>query len=91
MSPEREIGRALPPIPVSNTVALVLLVLVELAAVVAVVAVWREKGRSRATKLLWTLITLVPVFGLVAFLVWRDPPPPNDPTDRPPRQYWDSE
>jgi hypothetical protein len=66
-------------------VALALLAVFELLAVFAVVAIWRERGRSRGTRLVWTAITLVPLVGLVAFLVWRDPPPPNDPTDRPSR------
>jgi hypothetical protein len=87
MSPAREIGRVPELIPVSSTVVLVLLVIAELAAVAAVVAIWRERGRSWAAKLLWTFVTLVPVVGLVAFFVWRDPPPPNDPIDRPPKRY----
>ncbi len=27
-------------------------------------------------------VMLVPAVGLIAFLVWGDPPPPNGPTDR---------
>jgi hypothetical protein len=67
-------------------VDLTLLTALELLAVFAVVALWRERGRTWTARLIWTAVTLVPVVGLVAFVVWRDPPPPNDPTDRaPPR------
>jgi hypothetical protein len=90
MAPEQEIGRAPVPIPLSSAVALALLVIAELGAVVAVVAIWRERHGSRWAKVLWTLITLLPLLGLVAFLVWRDPPPPNGPTDRQPGRDWGS-
>jgi hypothetical protein len=86
---EREIGRAPIPIEAPDAVVLALLGVLELIAVIAVVAIWREKGRPWTTRLMWSAITLVPVVGLLAFLVWGDPPPPNDPTDRPPRRYWD--
>ena len=86
----REIGRAPEPIPASNEVALVVLAVLEFVAVAAVVGIWREKMRSRVAKVIWTLITLVPVVGLLAYAVWRDPPPPNDPTDRPPERGWDT-
>jgi hypothetical protein len=90
LGPESEIGRAPTPLPLSgSTVLLVLLVVAELVAAVAVVAIWREKGGSRAAKTVWSIVTLVPLFGLLAFLVWRDPPPPNDPMDRPPKHDWD--
>lgn len=84
----REIGRPPDPIPASNEVALVVLALLELVAVFAVVGIWREKRRAPMAKLIWTLITLVPVVGLLAYALWRDPPPPSGPTDRPPRRDW---
>jgi hypothetical protein len=56
--------------------------------VILVVRLWRARGRI-LVKLLWTVVTLVPVLGIVAHLVWRDPPPPTDPTDRPPGGGWD--
>lgn len=87
----RDIGRAREPIPASNEVALLVLLVLELVAIWVVVGIWREKGRSRAARLAWTVITPVPVLGLVAYTVWRDPPPPNGPTDRPPGGSWDAE
>jgi bacteriorhodopsin len=68
--------------------ALVLLGVLELFAVVAVLRIWRERGRSTGHRLAWTLVTLIPVFGLIAFAVLRDPPPPNGPTDRPAKRAW---
>jgi hypothetical protein len=79
----RELGRPPPPIRVSDAVAIALLVVLELVALWFVVRIWRERGRSLVTRLLWTAVTLVPVLGLVAYAAWRDPPPPNGPTDRP--------
>jgi hypothetical protein len=84
--PEKEIGRVPTLVHIPDAVALTLLAALELLAVLAVLALWRERGRTGTARLIWTAVTLVPVVGLVAFLVWRDPPPPNDPTDRaPPR------
>jgi hypothetical protein len=85
----REIGRAPVPISLSNEAALVLLIALELVAILAVVRIWREHGRSLAAQLAWSVITLVPVIGLIAYAVLRDPPPPNGPTDRPPKRSWD--
>jgi hypothetical protein len=87
----REIGRAPEPIPASNEAAFVVLVALELVAIWTVVRIWREKGRPRLARLAWTVITLVPVFGLIAYAVWCDPPPPNGPTDRPSGRSWDTE
>jgi hypothetical protein len=80
----REIDHSLPPpIPISDGVAVAILAVLELVAIWCVVRVWREPARPVATRLFWTLVTLVPIVGLVAFAVWRDPPPPpRDPTDR---------
>lgn len=86
----REIGRAPDPIHASDTVMLAVLVGLELVAVWLVVRIWREHGRSIAGRLFWSLVTLVPVVGLVAWAVWRDPPPPNGPTDRSPPGEWDT-
>jgi hypothetical protein len=72
---------------VSDTI-IVLAVLFEVASIAAVVSLWRGPGRI-AAKLLWTLVTLVPFFGIVAYAVWHDPPPPSDPIDRPPGRDWD--
>lgn len=85
----REIGRAPTPIEVSDAVALALLVAAELGAMWLVVGIWRERGCSVAARIFWTAVTLVPILGLIAYAAWRDPPPPNDPTDRPRRHSWD--
>jgi hypothetical protein len=81
---DREINRRLPPpIPISDGVAIVILGVLELVAIWCVIRIWRETRRSVAARLFWTVVTLVPLIGLVAFAVWRDPPPPpRDPTDR---------
>jgi hypothetical protein len=43
----------------------------------------RQNRRPVVLRLFWTVVTLVPIFGLIAYTVWRDPPPPpRDPTDR---------
>lgn len=89
MAGAREIGSAPEPISLSNEAALVLLIALELVAVLAVVRIWRGQGRSRAARLAWSVITLVPVVGLIAYAVLCDPPPPNGPTDRPPKRSWD--
>jgi uncharacterized membrane protein YhaH (DUF805 family) len=86
----RGIGRSPDPIPVSDAVALVLLVALELVALWLVVRMWREHGRSVGAKVLWSVVTLVPVLGLVAWAAWHDRPPPNGPTDRPARRDWDA-
>jgi hypothetical protein len=80
----RELNKKLPPpIPISDTVAVAVLALLELVAVWCVIRFWRERGRPVASRLFWTAVTLVPVLGLIAYAVWRDPPPPpKDPTDR---------
>jgi hypothetical protein len=79
-----ELDRRLPsPIPISDAVALAIVAVLELVAVWCVVRVWCEPGRSVAARLFWTVVTLVPVLGLIAYAAWRDPPPPpGDPTDR---------
>jgi len=60
----------------------------ELAALVLDVGLWR--GREHViSKVLWTAVLLVPFFGILAYVVWHDPPPPSDPTDRPPGGDWD--
>lgn len=84
----REISRAPTPIRVSEGVAVALLLVLEGVAVWAVARIWRERG-SLAARIIWTVVTLVPVLGLIAHAVWRDPPPPNGPTDRPPGTSWD--
>jgi hypothetical protein len=84
-----EIGGAPSPIHASDAVALVLLGVLELVAVWLVVRIWREHGRSVVAKVAWSLVTLVPVAGLVAWAAWRDPPPPNGPTDQAPPGGWD--
>lgn len=89
LSASREIGRAPVPISLSNEAALVLLVAVELVAILAVVRIWRQQGRSRASRLAWSLITLIPLVGIIAYAVLYDPPPPHGPTDRPPKKSWD--
>ncbi len=88
----REIGRGPgKPIPVSDAVAIALLVGLEAVAVWLVFKIWRERERSFAAKVFWTGVTLIPVVGLIAYAVWRDPPPPpRDPTDRR-RERWDWE
>ncbi len=87
--PHRYIASSPTPISLSDAAAFVLLGALELVAVVAAVRIWREKGRSRTSRLAWILLTLVPVVGLIAYAVLHDPPPPNGPTDRPPRRGWD--
>jgi hypothetical protein len=79
-----ELDRRLPsPIPISDTVAIAILAVLELAAVWCVVRIWREPNRPVAACLFWTVVTVVPVLGLIAYAAWRDPsPPPRDPTDR---------
>lgn len=89
MAGAREIGRAPAPVSLSNGAALVLLIALELVAILAAVRIWQAKGRSRAARLAWSVITLVPVVGLIAYAVLYDPPPPNGPTDRPPKRSWD--
>ena len=79
------------PIPVSDAVAVALLVGLEAVAVWLVFRIWRDRERAFAAKVFWTAVTLVPVVGLIAYAVWRDPPPPpRDPTDRR-RERWDWE
>jgi hypothetical protein len=80
----REIGRGPgTPIPVSDAVALALLAGLEGLAIVLVWRIWRERGSPVALRIFWTVVTLVPVLGLIAHAAWRDPPPPPaDPTDR---------
>jgi hypothetical protein len=85
----RYIGSAPFPVSLSDGAALVLLGALELVAIVAATRIWREKGRSRTTRIAWMLVTLVPVVGLVLYAVLHDPPPPNGPTDRPPKRNWD--
>jgi hypothetical protein len=84
----RWISRAPDPIPVADRVALALIAAVEVASAVLIVRMWRERG-GVLEKLLWTVVTLVPVLGIIAHLVWRDPPPPRGPTDRAPPRDWD--
>jgi hypothetical protein len=67
---------------------LIIGVIAELASVGAIVHAWRHPGRF-PVKLFWTMIVLIPFLGILAFAVWRDPPPPSDPTDRPPARDWD--
>jgi hypothetical protein len=81
-----QIGGAPNPIHAPDVLVVALLAGLELLAILLVVSLWRERGRSRASRLFWTAMTLVPVIGLIAWVVWRDPPPPNDPTDRPPER-----
>jgi hypothetical protein len=83
-NPNHELTRRPPPpIPIPDAVALGVLTVLELVAVWCVIKVWRERGRSVPSRLFWTAVTLVPVLGLIAYTVWRDPPPPpKDPTDR---------
>lgn len=83
----RYINGAPIPVSLSDAAALTLLAALELVAVVAAVRIWREKGRSRAARLGWILLILVPVVGLLAYALLHDPPPPNDPIDRPPGRY----
>lgn len=84
----REIGRGPgTPIPVSDAVAHALLAALEVLALVLVSRIWRERGSSVARRVFWTVVTLVPVLGLLAYALWRDPPPPNDPTDRQPERW----
>jgi hypothetical protein len=60
----------------------------EVAAVALAVGLWR--GREHlVSKLVWTVVLLVPFFGVVAYAVWHDPPPPSDLIDRPPDGGWD--
>lgn len=60
----------------------------EVVAIALVVSLWRGR-EGVASKLLWTAVLMVPFFGVVAFSVWHDPPPPSDPIDRPPGGDWD--
>lgn len=85
----RYIGREPLPVSLSDSAALLLLAALEIVAVLAAVRIWRETGRSRAARLAWMAITLVPVLGLIAYALLHDPPPPNGPTDRPPKRSWD--
>lgn len=80
----REINRSPPPpIPISDAAAITILAALELVALWCVVRIWRERSRSVAARLFWSAVALVPVLGLIAYVVWRDPPPPpRDPTDR---------
>jgi hypothetical protein len=55
----------------------------EVGALALAVGLWR--GRERVIlKVLWTVVLLVPLFGIIAYAVLHDPPPPSGPTDRPP-------
>jgi formate-dependent nitrite reductase membrane component NrfD len=85
----RYIASSPPPVSLSDAAAFVLLGALELVAIVAAVRIWRQKGRSRLARLAWILLTLIPVIGLVLYAVLHDPPPPNGPTDRPPKRSWD--
>jgi hypothetical protein len=67
---------------------LIIGVIAELASAGAAVHVWRRPGHV-AFKVFWTMVVLIPFVGIVAFAVWHDPPPPSDPTDRPPTREWD--
>ncbi len=64
------------------------IVALEIVAVVFAVGLWRGPGRI-VSKVLWTGVLVVPVFGLIAFAVWHDTPPPSDPTDRTRGGDWD--
>jgi uncharacterized protein with PQ loop repeat len=46
---------------------IILATLLELAALVAVVRVWRHKQRSWIGKLFWSVLLLIPFFGLLFF------------------------
>lgn len=79
-----ELDRSLPnPIPVTDGIGIAILTMLELIAVWWVVQVWRERGESLVSRIFWTVVTLVPLLGLLAHAVWRNPPgPPSDSTDR---------
>jgi hypothetical protein len=74
--------------PLVDKAIIVVGALVEVGSIAAVVSLWRGPGRV-LPKLLWTLVTLVAFFGILAYAVWHDPPPPSDPIDRPPERDWD--
>jgi len=60
----------------------------EVVSVVCLAALWCGHD-SPVAKLLWTALVVVPFFGPLAYAVWHDPPPPSDPTDRPPEVPWE--
>jgi len=55
----------------------------EIAALALVVGLWRGR-ESPWRQVLWTAVLLVPFFGLIAYAVLHDTPPPSDPADRAP-------
>jgi hypothetical protein len=63
--------------------------LLELGALALAVELWCGRGRPFG-KLLWTLILLVPFFGVIAYALLHNPPSPSDPVDRPPErtEFW---
>lgn len=65
-----------------------LIAALELVALVFAVGRWRGRG-GVVSKLVWTGVLVAPVFGLTAFAVWHETPPPSDPIDRPPDRDWD--
>lgn len=55
----------------------------ELGALALAVGLWR--GRDHLVKKVsWTIVLLVPFFGIIAYALLHDTPPTSDPIDRPP-------
>lgn len=61
----------------------------EVVALALAIGLWR--GRERViSKVLWTVVLVVPLFGIIAYALLHAPSPPSDPIDRPPDRpdYW---
>jgi len=89
LSGANSIGRAPEPIPGSIEAVLVVVAVLEVVAAWMVVGIWREPRRSLAYRMAWSAVALMPVVGLILCALWRDPPGPHGPTDRPPGRDWD--
>ena len=50
-----------------NLVIIILVALLEVAAIFAIIRVWRHKHRHWMSKLFWSIVLLVPVFGLLFY------------------------
>ncbi len=72
----------------SDVYPIAVIAALEIVSVVFAVALWRGRGRV-PSKVLWTGVLVMPVFGLIAFAVWHETPSPSDPLDRPPGGGWD--
>jgi hypothetical protein len=45
----------------------IVLALLETIAIIAIIRLWRDKGRHLVFKLFWTVVLLIPLFGLLIY------------------------